>query len=1188
MCKSDKCASSAYATYQSKPSAAIHNVEDVAVKPDLICDPCKRAISACPVCKYINSNLSLIELQHLEIMRDNMSLVSRDDGTFQILVNYPQLKNPNEVFQAKNARVDQVIAASKRLRSKLLKLNMLDHFHKIIQQAIDDEHLAVVAQADIMCEPVNFLPLNFVQKDSESTPVRPVSNGSYNNKAGVSLNSNCITGPTILGSGIQTILGFRSREIGFNADISKFYRCILTSQQTNQLRRIFWFSDPSDESSLVCLEFKRVQFGDASASAFSELSVLDYVAPECRLDELRTALSENRLVDDIASSCPTLDKLNDIKEDMETTFKRFGFSLKHFLYSFMPLEPEQKSIEKVLGLLWDLNSDTLSTNVVFNAHEKKRGKYSGGELTLEQCLVLAISKTILARFSGQGFEFCGVLICPIQTSLRITFSKACILLDDWNMPLHLVDEDADTKARNLIKSLVKIKDRVAPIPRCFARNSVIRRLYISSDASQLCLGFTIHVLSVDPDGVAQSHLILARSAIHHMSVPHAELTALLKGVKGLNEVITMSKFLADTPDLHLIFCIDTLCGAHSLAPNKVHTDVRVRNSSHSIHRILSDVVHSHPNIRVSMVHVASAANPADVVSRGSSDPSVEANSPLYRHGPDIFFDPSFPLEESVFLSFSHDEGAKFTYPKAQQEVLLSDTNANCVMCFHSYDFCYDAPRGYVPIGNNVMKLYYNLNADIKVSVIDLQLYNDLLADCRSMAKAINVLILLFRWTKRLSSKTPKELCHLAFLKLVKTSQHHYPAKSVKSAQVFTDDFGLLRALTRLDGETSGMLEVDESPVVISPNDKRLTYLLVHAAHLAPSGMLAPQHLGPVLTTARLLQTPYPVFIPHAKRSVDKFIEKCALCNFVKEQPFQGRFSPPRWIRTVKSSNLIFANLSIDSLGPWVRIAFPGSKRTVKYWVLIILCTFSKAVNFVVMENNTRASVTLALHVHSCQYRKPDIVMSDAGTSQVPVVGSDEYVRYFGNHPMQCIQYAASHQMLNQCERFVQELKRILKTVFLQRDRLHLPLLTHPQIQGVLGAVQDVMNSRPIFGLQTYVCANHLIKPYTISQNMEAQIENFQLRLDNLRDSVGAAHVHFVSTLKNAFLFDKSRILQNKKQYDFKTGDICLLFRADRYTLVKIQEVGKFHSQVEIPGTVPLQTKRIHNSKMILIFRQEPA
>merc|ERR1711989_133529 len=157
-----------------------------------------------------------------------------------------------------------------------------------------------------------------------------------------------------MGDTLMTIrqMGLKTRKC---ADISKFYRCSLTSQQTNQLRRIFWFSDPSDESSLECLEFKRVQFGDASASAFSELAVLDYVAPECKLDELRTALSENRLVDDIASSCPTLDKLKTLKEDMETTFKRFGFSLKHFLYSFMPLEPEQKSIEKVLGLLWDLN-----------------------------------------------------------------------------------------------------------------------------------------------------------------------------------------------------------------------------------------------------------------------------------------------------------------------------------------------------------------------------------------------------------------------------------------------------------------------------------------------------------------------------------------------------------------------------------------------------------------------------------------------------------------------------------------------------------------------------------------------------------------------------------------------------------------------------------------------------------------
>ena len=316
----------------------------------------------------------------------------------------------------------------------------------------------------------------------------------------------------------------------------------------------------------------------------------------------------------------------------------------------MQLGPEQSPVEKVLGLNWSVVNVTLATNVVFNAHEKKRGKYAGGALTLEQCLILPISKTVLARFSGQGFDFCGVLICPIQTSLHIMFSNAYVVLDDWQMPLHFVNEEADAKARALITNLVDVKDKIDPIPHCFARISVIKRLYVSSDASQLCLGFTIHALSVNDHGDAQSHLILARSSIHHMTIPHGELTALSKGVKGLNEILTMSSFLASTPDLHVIFCIDSLCGAHLLAPSKLHTDVRVRNCSHSIHRILSDVVQLHPNIRVSMVHVISALSPADIVSRGSSNPCID--SPLYRHGPDQLLDPGFPLEGSVFLSFS--------------------------------------------------------------------------------------------------------------------------------------------------------------------------------------------------------------------------------------------------------------------------------------------------------------------------------------------------------------------------------------------------------------------------------------------------------------------------------------------------------------------------------------------------------
>ena len=292
LCTTNQCGN--YATYQSKPSAAIHNMENLDLQPDLlICDPCKKAISACRTCRYINSNLSLRDIRHLEIMRQNMSLVNCDDGTFKIQVHYPQLKDPKEVFHSKNAKPEQVKAASIRLRNKLLKLGLLEHYDKLIKQAIDDDHLRLVEEEDVMSEPVNFIPLNYTEKDSTSTPVRPVTNGSYENKIGVSLNSNCIPSPTMLGNGIQTILGFRSHNIGFNADVSKFYRCILTSQQTNQLRRIFWFSDINDPSSLRCLEFTRGQFGDSIISAYSEMALLDFVAPQCQTDELRLSITEH-------------------------------------------------------------------------------------------------------------------------------------------------------------------------------------------------------------------------------------------------------------------------------------------------------------------------------------------------------------------------------------------------------------------------------------------------------------------------------------------------------------------------------------------------------------------------------------------------------------------------------------------------------------------------------------------------------------------------------------------------------------------------------------------------------------------------------------------------------------------------------------------------------------------------------
>ena len=259
--------------------------------------------------------------------------------------------------------------------------------------------------------------------------------------------------------------------------------------------------------------------------------------------------------------------------------------------------------------------------------------------------------------------------------------------------------------------------------------------------------------------------------------------------------------------------------------------------------------------------------------------------------------------------------------------------------------------------------------------------------------------------------------------------------------------------------------------------------------------------------------------------------------------------------------------------------------SVKYYVLAILCNISKAITFQIMEDNTRASVTLALFTHSCTYRKPEMVFADRGSSQVPHTDSQEYYQYFGGHKMMTHQYTANHQNLNQVERFIKECKKILRTVLCQRDKVKLPNLTYSQIRGILGAIQDTLNSRPIFGHETFVCANHLLKPFLLVTDKEEKLISMQVQLDLLRDLVGSAHNLFVSQLKAAFLHDKSRLQQHKKKYNLQTGDIAIFFRADKYTLVRIIKFGPQYSECEVPGTVPLTLKTIHNSKLVLVYRE---
>ena len=144
--------------------------------------------------------------------------------------------------------------------------------------------------------------INYVFKvGSISQPIRLVSNSSFPNKTGESLNSNTLKGPPLLGNGLECTFAWRWGRVGVAADLSRFYRSIVTDQLTNDLRHFVWFSDPEDASSLTVYKYVTGNFGDCSISIISELAIREIVSEYCSSPELKHLCQRERLVDDFLS-----------------------------------------------------------------------------------------------------------------------------------------------------------------------------------------------------------------------------------------------------------------------------------------------------------------------------------------------------------------------------------------------------------------------------------------------------------------------------------------------------------------------------------------------------------------------------------------------------------------------------------------------------------------------------------------------------------------------------------------------------------------------------------------------------------------------------------------------------------------------------------------------------------------------
>ena len=122
-----------------------------------------------------------------------------------------------------------------------------------------------------------YLAHHAVYKDSATTPLRVVFDGSMKTTSGVSLNDQLLIGPTEYSLLIDILIRFRRYPYVLTTDFSKMYWAVGLAEEDRDYHRFLWRENPTDP--VTDYRMTRVTFGIASA-AFLATNSVSHLAKE--------------------------------------------------------------------------------------------------------------------------------------------------------------------------------------------------------------------------------------------------------------------------------------------------------------------------------------------------------------------------------------------------------------------------------------------------------------------------------------------------------------------------------------------------------------------------------------------------------------------------------------------------------------------------------------------------------------------------------------------------------------------------------------------------------------------------------------------------------------------------------------------------------------------------------------------
>lgn len=203
--------------------------------------------------------------------------------------------------------------------------------------------------------------------------------------------------------------------MAYCGDVADMFNRIYLDPKDTRKHRFIW-QEPG-ESKIKVIQMNRLSFGDGSSPCVA------IAADDCKEEkpEAIKVIRENFYMDDLLDSRTSIEKSNEVRQDVCDILKNGNFELRKWLSNhkdFELMDKDAKKIITVLGLVWNSEKD------LFQIKEP-----------VPDGIKVLTKRTILAKLA-QVYSPLG-LVSPFGVKGKIRLARLHLLRPDWDDNLEL-------------------------------------------------------------------------------------------------------------------------------------------------------------------------------------------------------------------------------------------------------------------------------------------------------------------------------------------------------------------------------------------------------------------------------------------------------------------------------------------------------------------------------------------------------------------------------------------------------------------------------------------------------------------------------------------------------------------------------------------------------------------------------